>query len=90
MCIGGELSILKPRGCYPLHDLTASGINQEWDVLEPNQNRFGSACMDHHFGMIEINWEAADPRVTLRIHDITGRVRVGKSSRLSELRFATR
>jgi alkaline phosphatase D len=84
----GELSILKPKGCYPLHDLTASGINQEWDELEPNQNRYGQACMDHHFGMIEIDWKSDDPRVSLRVHDITGRARVRKVVRLSELAFS--
>jgi alkaline phosphatase D len=83
----GELSILQPSDCYPLYDLTASGINQEWDTLEPNQNRLGKACMDHHFGMIEIDWERDDPIVSLRIHDITGRARVNKNVRLSETNF---
>ena len=81
----GELSILRPPGCYPLYDLTASGINQEWDEVEPNQNRIGQACMDHHFGMIEIDWTQEDPLVALRIHDFSGRARVRKSVRLSEL-----
>lgn len=81
----GELSILKPPGCYPLYDLTASGINQEWDEVEPNQNRVGQACMDHHFGMIEIDWTQEDPHVSLRIHDFSGRARVNKAIRLSEL-----
>jgi len=83
----GELSILRPDDCYPLHDLTASGINQEWDELEPNQNRYRNACMDHHFGMIDIDWEQDDPYVQLRIHDVTGRARVRKTIRLSELKF---
>ena len=83
----GELSVLKPTGCYPLHDLTASGINQEWDILEPNQNRHGKACMDHHFGLIEVDLSEQDPRVELRIHDVTGRARVRKRIRLSELTF---
>jgi len=83
----GELSILKAPGCYPLHDLTASGINEEWDILEPNRNRLGQACMDHHFGFIEVNWQAADPTVALHIKDVTGRARVKHSVRLSALRF---
>lgn len=69
----GELLLLKPPACYPLYDLTASGINQEWDELEPNQNRIGEDCMDHHFGMIEIDWTQEDPQVSLRIHDFSGR-----------------
>jgi alkaline phosphatase D len=83
----GELSVLKAPGCYPLHDLTASGINEEWDILEPNRNRVGQACMDHHFGFIEINWQDADPSVALHIKDVTGRARVKQNVRLSRLKF---
>ena len=83
----GELSVLKAPGCYPLHDLTASGINEEWDILEPNRNRVGQACMDHHFGFIEINWQDADPSVALHIKDVTGRARVKQNVRLSHLKF---
>jgi alkaline phosphatase D len=83
----GELSILQADGCYPLHDLTASGINKEWDILEENRNRFGNACMDHHFGMIEIDWKAEQPSVSLRVHDITGGSRVEKTVKLSDLTF---
>jgi hypothetical protein len=43
--------------------------------------------MDHHFGLIEINWKAADPTVALHIKDVTGRARVKHSVRLSALRF---
>ena len=83
----GELSILQTEGCYPLHDLTASGINRDWDILEENRNRYGNACMDHHFGMIEIDWAAKEPSVSLRVHDITGGARVEKSIELSALTF---
>lgn len=83
----GEISVLKAPKCYPLHDLTASGINSEWDNLEPNRNRIGQACMDHHFGWIEIDWQQADPRVALQVRDGTGRVRAKTSVRLSQLRF---
>ncbi len=38
----GELSVLKPPGGYPIYDLTASGINQDWDHVEPNGNRVGN------------------------------------------------
>lgn len=82
----GELSILKTPNCYPLYDLTASGLNRDWENVEPNGNRFGDACMDFHFGMLEINW-FGNPSVQFRIHDMTGRARVRKTVRLSELRF---
>ncbi len=82
----GELSMLKTPDCYPLHDLTASGLNRDWNIVEPNQNRVGEACMDFHFGMLDIHW-ADNPTVDLRIHDMTGRARVRKSVRLSDLKF---
>ncbi len=82
----GELSILKIPRCYPLHDLTASGLNRDWTNVEPNQNRHGDACMDFHFGMLDINWTGS-PSVQLRIHDMTGRARVRKSIALQDLRF---
>ncbi|MFN6311972.1 MAG: alkaline phosphatase D family protein [Planctomyces sp.] len=82
----GELSRLQAPNCYPLYDLTASGLNQDWDRLEPNGNRLGEACMDFHFGMLEITW-GATPSVQLRIHDMTGRSRVRRTVRLSELKF---
>ena len=84
----GELSALKAPDCYPLYDLTASGLNRDWDIIEPNRNRVGVACPDFHFGMIEVNWSLAQPTITFRIHDMTGRGRVRKTVKLSDLQFA--
>ncbi|MFO0941894.1 MAG: alkaline phosphatase D family protein [Pirellulales bacterium] len=85
----GELSALRAPGCYPLYDLTASGLNRDWESIEPNRNRIGNACPDFHFGMIEINWNAVpSPTITFRIHDMTGRGRVRKTVKLSDLQFA--
>ncbi|MFO0426639.1 MAG: alkaline phosphatase D family protein [Planctomyces sp.] len=83
----GELSALKPPECYPLYDLTASGLNRDWENVEPNRNRIGEACSDFHFGMLDINWQDP-PSVTFRIHDMTGRARVRKSVKLRDLRFS--
>ena len=82
----GELSALKPPECYPLYDLTASGLNRDWENVEPNRNRTGEACSDFHFGMLDINWQTP-PSVTLRIHDMTGRARVRKTVKLNDLQF---
>lgn len=82
----GELSILKVPDCYPLHDVTASGLNKDWANVEPNGNRFGDACMDFHFGMLEIDWSDT-PSVEMRVHDMTGRARVRKTVKLSSLTF---
>jgi alkaline phosphatase D len=82
----GELSVLRPKDCYPIYDLTASGLNRDWDIVEPNRNRVGEPCSDFHFGMLDIDWSGS-PSVAFRIHDMTGRARVRKSVKLSELQF---
>jgi alkaline phosphatase D len=82
----GELSVLRPKDCYPIYDLTASGLNRDWDIVEPNRNRVGEACSDFHFGMLDIDWSGS-PSVTFRIHDMTGRTRVRKSLKLNELQI---
>ena len=84
-----ELSVLKSKDCYPLHDLTASGVNMKMEKLEPNRNRFGDACMDSHFGMIVVDWSTERPNVSLQIHDITGGIRIQKIIPLNEISFET-
>ena len=83
----GELSVLKIKGGYPLHDLTASGINKSWGSVEPNQNRHGEVYREHHFGLIDIDWEASDPTITLQIKDLQGVTRVQKTIPHSTLTF---
>jgi len=83
----GELSVLRSKGCYGLHDLTASGINRTWDTLEPNQNRHGSAYRKHHYGTINIDWKKEDPSITYRIKDLDGKTQVEKTIFQSSLKF---
>lgn len=83
----GELSVLRASGCYPLYDATASGLNRDWAVIEPNKNRVGEACADFHFGMIEVNWDAVPVTIQFRVHDMTGRARVRHTVKLTDLQF---
>ncbi|HUF61550.1 MAG TPA: alkaline phosphatase D family protein [Verrucomicrobiales bacterium] len=83
----GEISVLRAPGLYPLHDVTSSGINQDWPSVEPNRNRFGEVVRDYNFGMIEVDWAPEDPAVELRVHDGSGEARVKLGIRLSELQF---
>ena len=83
----GELSVLEIKGGYPLHDLTASGINQSWGSVEPNQNRHGDVFRQHHFGLIDIDWDRDDPTIKLQVRDIDGNARVEKTIARSELTF---
>lgn len=70
----GELS-LEPNGVgYPLYDLTASGLNQAtktWRRTEPNSRRVAAMPYGDHYGVVTVNWTAAEPTVTLELRDET-------------------
>jgi alkaline phosphatase D len=55
--------------------VTSSGITETWPKVEPNVNRVGEVVRENNFGLIEIDWSRPDPRITLRIHDVTGALR---------------
>ncbi|MFM9058305.1 MAG: alkaline phosphatase D family protein [Planctomycetaceae bacterium] len=76
----GEISRI-PAGpealAYPLYDLTASSLNQPkggGGPDEPNRLRLGPWCRGVNFGTIEIDWDAAEPALTLAVRDERGDV----------------
>lgn len=71
----GEISRQDVPGLYPLWDVTSSGITETWPTVEPNRNRVGDVVRENNFGEIEIDWNGAEPRVTLRLFDVTGTLR---------------
>lgn len=83
----GELSILEVDGLYPLHDLTSSGLTEDWDSVEPNRNRHGQVVRENNAGFLEIDWSEADPALSLQVLDVQGEARIRKDLRRSELRF---
>ena len=42
----GEISRQDVPGGYPLYDVTASGLNQDWDKIEPSARRVGQPSID--------------------------------------------
>lgn len=72
---------------YPLYDVTASGITQEWPNFEPNKYRIGKVYRWNHFGMIEVDWSKKDPSVTLKHVDVNGKLQNSYSFPLSEIQF---
>lgn len=83
----GELSVLDVEDLYPIHDVTSSGLTEDWDSVEPNQNRHGPVVRENNFGLIEIDWESEDPVISLGIIDLTGTMRVQKRIPLSTLQI---
>lgn len=68
----GEISRLDTPGLYPIHDVTSSGINRSWPTVEPNANRLGDVVREHNVGVIEVDWSAAAPVVSLELWDVNG------------------
>jgi alkaline phosphatase D len=74
-----ELSRLdrSPLG-YPLYELTSSGLTHTRDRArdEPNRYRVGPLVAALNYGTLDIDWRAPAPRLTLRVHDADGAVRI--------------
>ena len=68
----GEMSRRPVEGGYDLIDITASGINKEWNPISPNKYRVGSVVSEYHFGCIEIDWSGKSPQVECSIYDLNG------------------
>jgi alkaline phosphatase D len=80
-----EISRIQPERMYPLYDVTASGITSTWGFAAPNLNRVDGPVMENHFGQIDIDWAADDPKIVLSIFDIKGNRRISRTIGLSEL-----
>lgn len=51
---------------YPAHDLTASALDQEWD-LPANRLRVGTGSRTASFGLIEVEWDKPEPLLRFKI-----------------------
>lgn len=83
----GELSVGDAGLGYPLHDLTASGLNcaRERPAGEPNRLREGPLVGKDHFGLVEVDWSRPDPLVSLQLRDVAGTALLRREVRLSGL-----
>ena len=63
---------------YPLFDVTSSGLNQgteRWrGPTEPNRHRIGVMPHGDNFGLVTVDWSAADPRVSVQVRDGDGEI----------------
>lgn len=57
---------------WPLVELTSSGLTEEWKAISPNRHRVGEAFAEANFGLIEIDWSAKTPALSLKIVDDSG------------------
>jgi alkaline phosphatase D len=72
----GELSRLDANVPYPLYDLTSSGLTEVWHVTPPNSLRISPVLREVNFGLLEIDWSVAAPRVSLQLRGLRGDVRL--------------
>ncbi len=76
---------------YPVYDVTASALNRSsksWRRYEANRHRVATMNWGDNFGVIEVDWAAADPAVRLQIRDSSGEVTINTKILLSTLRPA--
>jgi alkaline phosphatase D len=70
---------------YPLWEVNSSGLTENWDIVPPDVNRLGDYFFEDNYGLIEIDWSAADPEITMEIRDIDNDLVMQNTIRLSEL-----
>ncbi len=84
-----ELSMMDAGLGYPIYDLTASGFNQAsrtWRPFETNRHRVATMNWGDNFGLIAIDWDQPDPRISLQIRDVDGDIMIQQKIRLSTIR----
>lgn len=82
-----EISKLESPECYPIYDVTSSGLTSTWLFATPNDNRIEGPVMENHFGMISIDWNAKNPKIKMEIWDIHNNQRIEHTIGLNELKF---
>jgi len=84
----GEISSMDIGAGYRVVDVTSSGLNCAYEPNdEPNRHREGRSFWADNFGMVRIDWDAAEPTVDVEIHaSDDGSVILRKRMKLSELR----
>lgn len=85
-----ELSMISAadEAGYPFYDLTASGMNNAspvWRPYETNRHRVGTMNWGDNFGLVTIDWQPADPVISLQIRDGDGEISIQRKIRLSTL-----
>ena len=86
----GEISMDSRAIDYPLFDVTSSGLNQAtktWRApTEPNRHRVAVMPHGDNFGLIAIDWSAADPKVSVQVRDVDGEIAIKETFPLGVLK----
>jgi alkaline phosphatase D len=86
----GEISMDPKAIGYPLFDVTSSGLNQgtkTWRApTEPNRHRIAMMAHGDNFGLLTVDWSAADPKISVQVRDVAGEIAIKETFPLSLLR----
>ncbi len=82
-----EISKLESDHCYPIYDITSSGLSSTWHFATGNENRIEGPIMDNHFGLLRIDLSSQPAKLVSEIWDIRGNKRVEYGIDLNELQF---
>jgi len=83
----GEISKMEAKDCYPIYDVTSSGITEDWDKIEPNGHRIGAAIPQNNIGLIEIRSKEGGLELNLNIIDQSEKPVETHNVLLSEISF---
>jgi alkaline phosphatase D len=70
----GEISKYSDNLDYPLIEMTSSGLTEKWKDVSPNKHRVGQYTHEVNYGDLSIDWQSADPMISLKLKGIDGKV----------------
>ncbi len=84
----GDISCAPKAVGYPLYDVTSSGFNQgakEYRDPELNKSRVGGMPWGNNYGVVQIDWAAKDPTLSLQLRNEDGEIAAQARVPLSKL-----
>lgn len=84
----GDISVDPKAVGYPLYDATSSGFNQgalNYRDPEANKCRVGGMPWGNNFGVVQIDWAAKEPTVSLQLRDEDGQIAAAAKVPLARL-----
>ncbi|MCE4553828.1 alkaline phosphatase D family protein [Roseateles cellulosilyticus] len=82
-----DLSRWDTPACYPLWDLTSSGLTEVWDIPTPNSRRVSAVYAGVNFGLVDMDFSTPAPTLQLSIRDVKGKTRLQQRLSMDQLRF---
>ena len=72
---------------YPLWEINSSGLTRNSLQPVPELHRIGGIYTGDNYGLIRIDWNQADPAISLEIHAVDNAIVMQQRVRLSELQM---